>query len=93
MTTEREQKESEAANVPPKHAFELSIKIGASTWEFALSALREIARHVEGCGPECGMVSGGWDGCYSVDIQKRDVTPEAYREELTAWSGLERKKC
>jgi hypothetical protein len=72
-------------NDAPKHAFEITLKIGASTWEYAKRAVDDIAKHLEDCGENCGMVSGGWDGCHSVDIQKRDVTPEQYRDELEIW--------
>lgn len=72
---------------PPRHAFELSIKIGGDDWDYVLRSIRELAVHLENCGPDCGMSSGGCGGSHSVDIQKRDVAPEQYHRELMIWAG------
>ncbi len=74
---------------PPCHAFEVRISIGGNDWPFVIDALKELVAHLEKHGENCGMCSGGYNGSYSVDIQKRDVTPEAYRAELEEW----RKSC
>ena len=77
--------EATQANQPPQHPFELRISIGGNDWEYVLRTLDEIAAHIRQHGPECGLSSGGWNGCHSVDIQTREVTPAQYREELEAW--------
>ena len=70
----------------PLHAFELRITISASTWEFARRAAKEIAAHLEEREPNStGISSGSYDGAYSIDLTQRDITPEAYRDELEAW--------
>lgn len=70
---------------PPRHAFELEIKIGAETWERLLCELGRLDDHVREHGSACNMASGGGGSSSSVHIELRDVTPEQYREELEAW--------
>lgn len=68
----------------PLHAFEVSVKIGGNTWEYVLQTLTELAEYLRDNGPR-GLASGGWNGCHSIDIRQRDISPEAYRAELEAW--------
>jgi hypothetical protein len=77
---------------PPQHAFEMSVKIGGNTWEDTINMLGDVALHVKMHGHHCGISSGGWGGCYSVDIQRREVEPDAYRAELGAWTERQRAK-
>ena len=71
---------------PPQHAFEITIRIGANTWEYARSAAQEIAYYIADREPDqVNLSSGGWDGCHSVDLQRRRISPEDYRKELEAW--------
>lgn len=71
----------------PQHAFEIRIRIGANTWEYARRAAQEIADYIAERDPEhVNLSSGGWDGCHSVDLQRREISPENYRKELRAWS-------
>lgn len=70
---------------PPVHAFEVRISIGGDDWGYVLRAIEELASHIPDHGPECGMCSGGGGGCHSVDIKRRDVTPEQYHRELEEW--------
>lgn len=72
---------------PPKHAFEVQIRIGGDDWEYVMRTLRELVPHLEDHGSDCKMMSGGAGGCHSVDVQKRDVAPEDYHRELMVWSG------
>lgn len=72
---------------PPQHAFEVTIKIGGNDWDYVLRTMRELATHLEDCGPACSSASGGWDGCHSVNVAQHDVTPEQYRNELMVWDG------
>ena len=70
----------------PKHAFEVRVVIGGTTWESVRRDIERAAEHIRERDPEhCGCASGHWDGCFSVDVARRDVTPEQYREELEQW--------
>jgi hypothetical protein len=70
----------------PHHEFELRITISASTWEYARRASQDIADYIAERDPEqVGLSSGGWDGAHSIDLSRRDITPEKYREELEQW--------
>ena len=70
----------------PLHPFEIQITIGANTWEYARRAAQQIADYIEEREPkDCGCASGGWDGGYSIDVTQRDITPDAFRDELEAW--------
>jgi hypothetical protein len=72
---------------PPKHAFEVTIKIGGDYWEYVLRAVRELACHLEEHGPDCKMMGAGAGGCHHVDVLTRDVAPGDYHLELMAWAG------
>lgn len=70
----------------PQHAFEVRVSIGGNTWEYVQRAIRELLEMVESReANEVGCSSGSWDGCHSIDVALRDVTPERYREELEEW--------
>jgi len=70
----------------PAHQFELRMTIGACTWEYAIRAAREIADMIGERKPEnVGLASGSWDGSHSIDLKRREVTPDQFREELEAW--------
>ena len=71
-----------SSTFPPKHPFEVNIRIGGDTWEYILRTVRELSYHLEEHGPDCRLCSGGAGGCHSVDIQRRDISPEDYRKEL-----------
>ena len=77
---------------PPRHAFELRIALGANTWEFVNRAIDDIRRDLDRNREHTGCASGSPDGCYSIDIQRRDITPAAYREELREWSDADRAR-
>jgi hypothetical protein len=81
MITADETKEAPA----PLHPFEVSIKIGGNDWPYVLQTVKELAEHLEQHGPDCTMASGGWSGCHSVDVRKRDISAEDYRRELDQW--------
>jgi len=70
--------------VAPLHPFEVKISIGANTHEFITRALTDILRTFEAGGMVNGM-SGGWDGSYAVTTHTRDISPDAYRQELEKW--------
>lgn len=70
---------------PPQHPFEVTIHIGANEWPYVLEALDSIREQIHRAGEAAGMASGGWHGCHSVTVAKRDITPEAYRQELENW--------
>lgn len=69
----------------PRHAFEVNLSIGSCEWDHVLECVDEMRRELESHGPECGLTSGGWRGCMSIDIQRREVTPDDYRKELSEW--------
>ncbi|HEV7674469.1 MAG TPA: hypothetical protein VGQ12_08060 [Candidatus Angelobacter sp.] len=69
----------------PRHPFELRISIGGDDWDYVVRVIRELAVHIEEHGPDCAMCSGGAGGCHSVDIQRREISVEAYRKELADW--------
>lgn len=67
----------------PKHAFEVKIGIGSSTREYIERALEQLLEDVRR--GSLNVASGCWDGSYYMDVERRDVTPEQYRDELEAW--------
>jgi hypothetical protein len=67
----------------PKHAFEVKISIGANTVGFIEEALEELLRTVRHGGGV--MMSAGYNGSFSMHVEKRDITPEQYRAELEEW--------
>lgn len=69
----------------PRHAFEVNLSIGSCEWDHVLECVDEMRRELESHGPECRLTSGGWRGCMSIDIQRREVTPDDYRKELSEW--------
>lgn len=70
----------------PRHAFEVRISIGGNDWDYVRRTMKELLDMVEDRKPEeVGCASGGWNGCHSIDVQRRDVTPDKFREELEAW--------
>lgn len=73
-----------AEHKPPQHAFEIAIKIGANEADYVAEALREIAETIERSGI-AGACSGGWQGSWSIDVRKREVTSDQYRDELERW--------
>ena len=76
---------------PPRHAYELTLRIGGETWEDVLRMLENKAHHIRQHGPECDSTWGGAGTSGYVHIQTRDVTPEKYREELEAWMQRRRE--
>jgi hypothetical protein len=68
----------------PEHAFEVSIRIGANEAGYVARALQEISETIDRSGV-AGGCSGGWDGSWSIDVRKRDVMPDQYRDELEQW--------
>lgn len=77
---------------PPRHAFELTVKIGGDDWDYVLRVMAELADHLQEHGPECSMCSGGGGGCHSVHIERREVSPEEYHRELQEWMARTRNK-
>lgn len=71
----------------PRHAFEVTIKIGGDDWEYVLRAIKELAQYLEDHGPECKLLSAGAGGCHHVHIETRDIAPEDYHMELMRWAG------
>lgn len=76
---------------PPQHAFEVTIRIGGNDWDYVLRTMDELAYHLKDHGSECGISSGGWNGSHSVDIAKREISPDEYRAELAEWMDNARK--
>lgn len=69
----------------PRRAFDVTIRVGADTWEAAQWALGRLIRHVIDHGPECNMVSGGYSTGSTVDIvvnHDPTMTHDRYFEEL-----------
>lgn len=83
-----EENRSPATSEPaPKHPFEVTIQIGASDWPEVLRVVTELAIHLEQHGPECNQISGGFGGCHSVHVERREISAADYRNELSAWHG------
>ena len=77
-------------NAAPQHAYELRITIGGESWDYVKQAIEEISQHIRDREPgEVGVCSGGGGGCRSIDLQRREVSPEQYRKELEAWRQKE----
>ena len=75
----------------PQHKFELKITIGGESWDYVKSAIDEISQHLHDREPEnVGVCSGGGGGCHSIDLQRREVSPEQYRKELEEWRQKEK---
>lgn len=67
------------------HRFELRICIGAVDWASLQDAARDVLEHIQERDEDhVGLASGGWNGCHSIDLYHRDVSPEQYRDELEA---------
>lgn len=80
---------------PPHHAYEVHISIGAHNKAYVAMHLAEVQalfdkalRHGNDGIVNCS--SGGWTGSYSVETETRDITPDAYRQELDAWWEYQR---
>lgn len=70
----------------PIHPFEVRISIGADEWDYVIRQLRELLDMAETRTAESMQsFGGGAGGCYSVTTATRDISPAAYREELSAW--------
>jgi hypothetical protein len=76
--------EATGTNKAPQHAFEVSIRIGANEAGYVAIAMQEISETIDPSGI-AGGCSGGWDGSWSIDVRKRDVLPDDYRNELEQW--------
>lgn len=77
---------SETIEQPPIHPVEVRISIGGDDWEYVQRMLAELYSESRHRGPESfQMFSGGAGGSYSVTTARRDITPEAFHEELHAW--------
>jgi hypothetical protein len=72
---------------PPRHPFEVTVRIGGNDWRYVTRTMNDLATHIEERGADCSMCSGGGGGCHNVHIAKRDVTPEQYEDELLRWAG------
>lgn len=70
----------------PKHAFELTIHLGAVDKKSVGDLLRDIALKYD-LDDEVYSVTSGWSvGAYDIQVEKRDVPPDQYREELDEWN-------
>ncbi len=70
---------------PPKPAYTVEISVGGCEWERVAAELLRAAEHVVEHGPDCRSVWGGAGTHGHVHITRRDVTPEQYNAELSAW--------
>ena len=78
-------------SAPPKHAFELEIRIGGEDWASTMHELERFTAHVREHGPECSLASGGAGTAGDIRIDTRDISPEEYREELHCWWKQQRR--
>ena len=76
---------------PPRHAFELEIRIGGEDWASTMRELERFTAHVRKHGPDCSLASGGGGTSGDIRIDARDITPKAYREELDVWWKQQRR--
>jgi hypothetical protein len=80
----------------PKHAFEITLQVGANDWESAKHVLLRLADHAASYGPDTGnMITAGAGQSGHVAIERRDVTPEQHAAELEAYLEAEhaRETC
>lgn len=85
------QTETSSKGAPPVQPFELTIAIGAESWDLAIGRLRELANHIAEHGPDCSMVSGSAGSHASVTIVRREVSPGRFRKELFEWFDRQRR--
>lgn len=77
---------------PPRHPFEVRITIGGDDWDYITRTMAELVEHLKDHGSNCSLASGGAGGSHSVNVEKRDITPEQYHSELASWHQQELKR-
>ncbi len=70
---------------PPKAAYEVTIQIGAEDFERLVLRLRDELLRWETDGDVREAIWGGAGTHGQIDVERRDVTPEQYRDELSEW--------
>lgn len=82
-----------ADSAPPKHTFELTIKVGSCDWSRVVEMLHELADHVAEHGPACNRCGAGPGIGYSVEVDHDpNVTEATYRAALDAWCAKRREE-
>ncbi len=77
----------------PHRAFEITIRVGADTWEDAIAELLRMAYHIEEHGPNCNSVSGGYSTNHTVTIlQNPQMTHDRYFEQLGAYLAAKKEE-
>lgn len=76
--------EPEVDNKPPVSCVEIRMSIGAESDEIAIRQMQDYLYEWMDGGPRASCW-GGAGSHGSIDVSRRDVTPEQYREELAAW--------
>ena len=67
----------------PKRCYDITVRVGADTWEDAARELERVALHVVDHGPECNQVSGGPDSGSWVHIDHNpEMTHDRYFEDV-----------
>ena len=70
----------------PHRRFELTIKVSADEWKYALADLKDLVDHVEEHGPNCASVMGGPVAGHIVSVvEDPDMTHDKYFEQLDLW--------
>lgn len=76
----------------PKRRFTVTIEAGGDTWQDIAMTLRDLLPHIEEHGPKCDSVGGGVSSGHWVHVVERpEMTPERYHEELDAFLAATRR--
>lgn len=66
----------------PKRRINISIEIGADSWDDVQDVLRELYRRIDD-GPILAIASGGWSAGYScVSSENKGQTGDSYRKQI-----------
>lgn len=83
---------------PPRSTFEFRLSVGAESRERLARVLQEFQnrvsagdQHWDPIGPRSCWGGAGSHGHHALDVRE-DITPEAYRAELMAWSERQRQR-
>jgi hypothetical protein len=53
----------------PQRMYQVTIEVGADSWEDTAAEIRRVLEHVEEHGPECSLVSGGYSSGSHVTVR------------------------
>lgn len=74
------------ATEKPKRCFEVTIKIGADSWDDVIAEIDHLHYYIEVTGPSCRSVSGSPSSNHSVSIDHQpEMTHEIYHQQLKSF--------